>query len=1232
MKNIILFLVIIAGAATVTVAQTMSIFDTDQSAFPVITSKFNLNNSAMEQVYNLSVSDFEVWENGVKRKVLSVSCPAPKSPDPISSVLVMDASGSMGGGNLSLAQNAARIWINNLPLGKAECAITCFENRNYFIQDFTSNKSLLLEKVNSLFARGGTDYDAAFISPEAGGIIAASKGKYKRVIVFLSDGFPNQDPSTQEIIDKANENNICIFSVLLGQKTPECLKEITTKTGGMWFESGNSSKDIEAVYLQILHLAQDQQPCTIAWESEKSCRGNGRNVLVKYLPDGTAASTDYTLKDENIIGLLIDPESVYIRNIVMPSCDTIVAVTAENSTIGNIVVTSDNQYFTVSPKNFSLAEGETKYLKVTYSPPDSGYNYAVFSVASDLCDTLRFYVAGGTTGYKLRNTLKLVRPNGGEVFLNGTDTEIAWEGILPDDKVRLSYSTDAGTNWKVITDDATGLKYTWKGIPNTPSNRCLMKVQRTEDSTSGELFFIDKKDYKLIHKRSVTSVSWSPDGKYAASAALDTNIVIYDAVNDEIYNKFRSGSNINYLDWGAQDEIAVSTFDAVYMANPYNFTWLYPFDTDSLFYFTHLRWNPAHDKIAVVFLFSKMNQVLILDHQTKGISGFLTSTRPITSNLCWSPDGRYIAAGDGGGKIIIWDMNTMTYIREINAGNTVVSVSWSPDGEKLAGSCLNGFMGIWNPSNGFLIDSKNFSQAKALDWDKNSNVLAIAQWNGILIYDYQTGSMSFTYEQGAANYSALRWSPADEWLCTGDSAGSVTIWKFAQKSIMMEDVSDTLWSIVNVKLTSQNIDMGQVRVNDAKDSVVAGFLNNPTPYDIKADTIFFTGNDPSQFGVVSGAPPVEVPAGGGLPVEFWFRPSSVGKKSAQIIIVSLNDTIRRTITGEGIDPSLRVSAPLIDFGKVEVLSHKDTLVFVVENKSAAPLTVNSVDMLGPDVEQFSVTNGGSFTLQGGEKKQMSLRFEPLHLGRTTGQLGFNYNGAGSPAIAQLFGTGTGGTVTVLDDSAYAGEYRRLKLKIENVNPQGLMKFADSVRAKIRFQNTIISAYMHNTDYMIEGDSVFVAVRTALGNDSILAEIPVVAGLGSVSETSMDIIEFGFYDKTGNIVEYDAEKQSGIFKLLGICPEGGNRLVNPRAGAVELSVQPQPATDEIVITFWLDEEGPTKLFIADLLGNIVKTIIDADNKTYGLCTIKASVGSLPSGVYMLVLQTPTTRQSVKLVKE
>ena len=240
------------------ISKSITVYDIDASSFPKVQAKFFAIDSKGKQILDLMQSDFEIKEDGIQREIISVTCPPQPKPQLLSAVLVMDVSGSMENGNLALAIEAAKIWFQGMSLNQSECAITAFSSKNYLVQDFTTDVALLEEKIKTLVPKGGTDYNAAFIDQKAGGLVISNGGINKKVIVFLSDGLPNFEPLTSEIIAEAIKQKVTIYTVILGLSSPQCLVDIALQTGGLWFENVTTMDEIQAIYNRILKLSRVQ--------------------------------------------------------------------------------------------------------------------------------------------------------------------------------------------------------------------------------------------------------------------------------------------------------------------------------------------------------------------------------------------------------------------------------------------------------------------------------------------------------------------------------------------------------------------------------------------------------------------------------------------------------------------------------------------------------------------------------------------------------------------------------------------------------------------------------------------------------------------------------------------------------------------------------------------------------------------------------------------------------------
>ena len=440
-------------------------------------AKFFLYDSSRKQINNVNISEIKVSENGIDRTVATVSCSPGKPSQRLSSVIVADVSGSMMGTPLDITRMVGKTWVNALPLGQSECALSSFDNYNYFNQDFTTNRNKLLTAIDGIGHGGGTDYNMAMIEPVAGGLLVAKTGKYKKVIIFLTDGQPNFPPDEARIIAAAQANNIIINCITIGLTADISMRHFSEQTGGLCFDNVTTEKQAKEITEMILSKSLDDgDPCEITWQSGVSCVSKLTNVNVKYIPLNLSANASYQSPNSSVAILEIKPSSVRFIH-AMPGIkrDTTITVTARNADFDITNIISTNAAFVINPINFKLKAGQSIKLTLSFVPPDSGYVYTSMEIENNLCPK-KLSASGGYPGKRPTiKTIKLIEPNGGESLVVGMDTVITWTGVLPEENVKLEYSTDSGVNWITIAQNTKGLSYNWR-VPQTPSNHCLMRV------------------------------------------------------------------------------------------------------------------------------------------------------------------------------------------------------------------------------------------------------------------------------------------------------------------------------------------------------------------------------------------------------------------------------------------------------------------------------------------------------------------------------------------------------------------------------------------------------------------------------------------------------------------------------------------------------------------------------------------------------------------------------------
>jgi len=1326
-------------------AQSLSLFDVDASNFPTMKAKFYAFDAAGKQV-RPSAGELSLTESGQLRTIINVTCPPPPPPVAISSVLTVDVSGSMSGGsggtaNINLAKAAAKAWIQGLPAGLSECALTSFDNANYLNQDFTTDRTRLQNALSTLSPSGGTNYDMGLLQPLAGSLQISQRGKYKRVVVFLSDGLPNSEPNTATIIAEAKKQNCMVFAVTLGLSCPQSLKDITSQTGGQWYENVTTTPEAEDVYRKIMQVAMGSDPCELTWMSEAACEA--RNTTVQLQWQTRTATSSYTPPPSTNVSLKVVPNFVaFGKRLPSTQHDTTITLTAQNAdfTVTGISRKYGSAEFTVVNTTFplSIPKSTSKTITLRFAPSDSSIKYASFEIVTDKCTSYFSANAGFPSKQATASTLKLTKPNGGEVFAVGSDTLITWEGIAPTDTVSLEFSADNGSTWQLLTTKATGLKYIWKNVPKPPSAKCLVRVKQGGKVPSGASPSIEwQKSFGGSSDDWAHSIQQSADGGYIVAGKSESNdgdVTGNHGITDYWVVKLSPQGTVVWQKslGGGRNDLAYSiqqSADGGYIVAG----WSGSNDGD-------VMGNHGNEDYWVV----KLSPQGTIEWQ-KSLGG---SRSDNAYSIQQSADGGYIVAGGSA--------STDGDVTGNHGGTDYWVVKLSPQGtiewqKSLGGSRGDYANSIQQCSDGGYIVAGNsesndgdvtgnhgredywvvkLSHTGALEWQKSlggnkqdwANSIQQSTDGGYIVAGYsESNDGDVTGNHGNYDYWVVKLSPtgavewqkslggssndaassiqqstdggyivagvsslndgditgnhggADSWVVKLSTSGTIEWqkslggsrddWAYSiQQSVdggyimagysksndgdvignhgnmdywvvklspdgvvLQSDTSDAVFSIVAPLPKSADVDMLQCLVGNVKDSLVTTFVQNAGTFPFRVDSIQIVGADASQFSVVSGIPPFDVQAGGNHAVEFRFRPSSIGVKTAQLLIFTQADTLRQTIRGEGIAPALAVVNSLIDFGRILVGEKKDTLqTLTIKNIGTAPLTITATRHAGPNDLDFStLSGGGSFVLQADETAKLDLRFTATELGRTSGRLLFDYNGVGAPATVQLFAEGVlpdtaRTTVSIKDIEAEAGTKTNVVLHFSKKEKMSVVGAPTDWYARIHYNKSIL--FTENTSNICTGttDSCVLEL-TGVYNPKTeeLISIPCITTLGNTDHSTI-VIDTFFWKNSAIVTE--VATQNGTITLNGVCEDGGVRLFIPATTSTSLSTRPNPAQDNLQIHYGLREPLTVTLELLTMTGQVAQTILTTQSQVAGQYTLTTNLSLLGNGVYLLRLRT------------
>ncbi|MFN3194899.1 MAG: choice-of-anchor D domain-containing protein [Chlorobiota bacterium] len=1330
MKKVILILLFLPIIAS---AQSFNVFDIDTSEYPIMKAKFYSIDENGDQILNHTTSDFEITENGNPAEVLSVSCPEPL-PIPLSVGIMVDTHHE-----INLARHGSERFVNFLKMPQNEIGFTYMNGRPLLFQDFVKDKQKAISSSKQIPpAPGGTSLSEMFFDDYTGGIeLIKNREVQNRVLIFISDlHCPNLNIDEQELIQQAIDNNIRIFSVLLGTTDYTGLfKRISSSTKGVVFENLKDSSEIRNVFDDIFFRVQND-PCEIVWNGIPTCEYSS-NIEILNKVNKKKFKKELGLSDKQILSL--EPDKYFV-NLGIRNRDTIITVTSKNSShrISNIFFDPDNGNFEISsPLPITIPKNSSVDIKLSYTSKDDSREYSIMNVIGDYCNTSIGLLKGDKNKPLTQKTLELKHPNGGEIFLAGSDTIITWKGISDGEDIDLKFSYNKGYNWEVIESNPFSYSSIWE-VPFIESDSCLISISAhgniknginnilwdnyyggSEDEKANSIIQTFDRGYLIVGESKsndedinnpkgdsdywvvkldpegvleweksfggtdedvATSVIQTEKGSYIVvgySASIDGDKTSHYGSNDYWILEI---DNIGDLIWeksygGTSYDMAMSVYKTndggVIVAGNTgsddgditNYKgqgdcWVIKLSSSGEIEWQKIYGGSFKDKCFSIIETNENDYILAANSQS--IDG------DVTNSEHKAPD-YWVVRLDSKGEII-WENSfggdeaeiPSKIIQTIDGGFCLAGSTWSDDrditnfkgksdywitkldlngklewqktfggsGYDMAASVLQTY------DQGFIIGGHSESKDKDVQTpiDDYDSWLVKVSKNGEYEWQKTYGHKKNQYVSSViqdrdGNFLISGYTNSRDGI-TLNVDGQTDFWMVKMEGPpqpLQSDTSDAVFSIIMPEPVIQNndIDMGQMIVGNTKDTIVSSIICNTGDAPLHVLGVDITGGDAADFLIPRGAGDFYLQKDECQDIMFEFTPSALGIRTAvatiRTTIGDFTDTIN--IRGVGINPLIEATTDVVDFGQFELGDSKDTNVVLIKNVGADDITITETKITGPDTEQFEMVPLPSFTITSGDDKELELKFTAKYGGRTSSIIEFHYDGVGSPLRSMLFAEGIGGEVYPQVPDAYVGERVELGLHLGRIKPEGLDVVATNFTATVSYNSTLLAPIDKNMTVTTENTTSFIKIEGELSGVSQIASVPMKVGLGTAVSSGLVVTQFQLYDANGDSVEYELEPGVGEFNVLGICEEGGTRLVNPNGEKVGLRVAQNRLNTSATIYLDLIESGQTDLIVYDQLGNAIETAYSGTPST-GSKELSLDLSNFSNGRYYIKLTTPT----------
>jgi len=228
-------------------AQKISINRVDNYLFPKIRVYLDILDLQGNIVKGIISENLKIVEDGKEIDKFNISV-VYAGGKWIDIILGIDRSGSMKGSLIIKAKKAAIEFINCLR-SCDNISLLVFDDKIEFLTEFTKNRNLLFEKINSIeLGRDTSLYDALLASIEK---IKDSEAA-RRAIIFFTDGKDTTSKNDlNKVIELIKENNIPIITIGFNNDiNKKILKEISTSSGKKLFLNP-VLEDLREIYRSI---------------------------------------------------------------------------------------------------------------------------------------------------------------------------------------------------------------------------------------------------------------------------------------------------------------------------------------------------------------------------------------------------------------------------------------------------------------------------------------------------------------------------------------------------------------------------------------------------------------------------------------------------------------------------------------------------------------------------------------------------------------------------------------------------------------------------------------------------------------------------------------------------------------------------------------------------------------------------------------------------------------------
>jgi WD40 repeat protein len=632
-------------------------------------------------------------------------------------------------------------------------------------------------------------------------------------------------------------------------------------------------------------------------------------------------------------------------------------------------ITTDTEFFKIewmgsdgdtdwSPPPRELRVDSKYWIKIIFTPQENVpyRDKLVFHYEDGFRKVIP--LKGNSLQLPFESALKILEPNGGEIFTPCEKVKIKWEGQSPTNPVIISYSSNNGSTWNEFASVNDASEYEWT-VPATITDRALLKVSQKFDKAkefklSNDLYPLTNANYSVDGNKVVTIsnrgkiTEW--DLLSGGSPTVLTDIQLNPDYEEARYESF----GISYID---EDEFFVHyriVSEPSYMQKD-TIVWLKTAENE-INKKTTIGNNFRIGKIISDYEYNYSFAMPALGTQ---ILLFSTKTGKEISTLNFNYPVRDISISKENQLAVLLMNNEIRYI-DINDNFSFYNSAKYPDLrwiEKAEISPNGLFTAIseyqvnsgWDFST-YLVDNdtkilaRQFTPAASevvgLGFNSTSNILAIGSRNQpqVKLYDMTTADSEETLPPHQSELHKMILSPTGKSILTLASATSDNIY-YRTFTYPEHDETDVTFRIVKPILSDELISIDADYLGHETEHTIISIRNEGEKFIAVSDVNMMFG---VNFKVIEMDKDTILP-GDNITLTVAFKPIETGIINDTLLFSSCIYTLKVPIQSEGYPRNITYYNEPYDFGQVCVGETKESEVFqILRNDDPVPLIINNL--------------------------------------------------------------------------------------------------------------------------------------------------------------------------------------------------------------------------------------------------------------------------------------------------